>query len=157
MKQLAAQTSQATNEIVAQVSAIQAETEHAVQAIRTISQTIENVDRFASSIAAAVEQQSATTNQIGSNIDSAASGTGAVAADIQQLNSAVLGTDASAIAGAECLAIVRTVTNRLEQEIDGFLRSSPPPDPPQPPKQKAPAHATGAFSFCPYGAGRCPV
>ncbi|OYX82041.1 MAG: hypothetical protein B7Y75_06775, partial [Azorhizobium sp. 35-67-5] len=53
VKQLAAQTSQATNEIVSQVSAIQAETQHAVLAIRTISQTIENVDSFASSIAAA--------------------------------------------------------------------------------------------------------
>ncbi len=123
VKQLAAQTSQATNEIVSQVSAIQTETQHAVLAIRTISQTIENVDSFASSIAAAVEQQSATTNQIGSNIDSAASGTGAVAADIQQLNSAVLGTDASASRVLNASQSVRTVTNRLEKEIEGFLRS----------------------------------
>eukprot|EP01031_Cornospumella_fuschlensis_P014993 gene14993-18320_t len=74
-------------------------------------------------IATAAEQQSATTNQIGSNIDSAASGTGAVAADIQQLNSAVLGTDASASRVLNASQSVRTVTTRLEQEIEGFLRS----------------------------------
>ncbi|MGU3492605.1 methyl-accepting chemotaxis protein [Xanthobacteraceae bacterium A53D] len=123
VKELAAQTSKATSEIVAQVSAIQAETQFAVQAIRTISATIENVDSFASSIAAAVEEQSATTNQIGSNIDSAANGTGAVADDIQQLNSAVRGTDASASRVLHASRSVREVTRRLESEIEGFLKS----------------------------------
>ncbi|GGF49324.1 chemotaxis protein [Azorhizobium oxalatiphilum] len=123
VKELAAQTSKATSEIAGQVSAIQAETQHAVLAIRTISATIENVDTFASSIAAAVEEQSATTNQIGSDIDSAASGTGAVADDIQQLNSAVQGTDASASRVLHASRSVREVTQRLEVAIEGFLKS----------------------------------
>ncbi len=123
VKELAAQTSKATSEIISQVSAIQAETQHAVEAIRTISGTIENVDSFASSIAAAVEQQSATTNQIGNNIDSAANGTGAVADDIQQLNSAVQGTDASASRVLNASRSVKEATSRLQSEIDGFLRS----------------------------------
>jgi len=123
VKTLAEQTSKATEEISGQIAAIQAETRGAVEAIRTIATTMEEVNGFAAAIAGAIEEQSAATNEIGSNIDSAATGTGAVAEDIAELNAAVVGTNASAVRVLDVSRSVNAVTERLETEIDGFLRS----------------------------------
>lgn len=123
VKALATQTARATEEISGQISAIQAETDEAAQAIRAIAATMEDVNGFASAIAAAIEQQSASTNEIVSNIDSAASGTGAVANDIAELNAAVVGTNSSAVRVLHASRTVNTLTDKLEEEIDGFLRS----------------------------------
>ncbi|WP_208948161.1 methyl-accepting chemotaxis protein [Segnochrobactrum spirostomi] len=123
VKQLAAQTSKATEEITSQIAAVRAETDQAVTAIRAISATIEEVNAFAGSIASAVEEQSAATSEIGTNIERAAAGTEAVATDIDELNSAVVGTNASATRVLDVSHSVRTVTDKLETEIEGFLRS----------------------------------
>ena len=123
VKSLAAQTSKATEEIATQVGAIQAETREAVEAIRAIAATMEQANGYAAAIAAAIEEQSAATNEIGSNIDGAATGTGAVAADIAELDAAVAGTNASASRVLGVSRAVGAMTARLTSEIDGFLRS----------------------------------
>ncbi|SHO61051.1 methyl-accepting chemotaxis sensory transducer with Cache sensor [Pseudoxanthobacter soli DSM 19599] len=123
VKALAVQTSRATDEIITQIASIQTETGTAVDAIRAISRTMEDVNGFMSSIASAVEEQSAATGEIGSNIDSAARGTGAVAADIEELDATVADTSTSANRVLESAGSVRHVATQMEREIEGFLRS----------------------------------
>src|SRR5213075_1411276 len=64
VKSLANQTAKATEEITSQIKEIQATTGEAVSAIRNIAPTIGQIHGIASSIAASVEQQGSTTEQI---------------------------------------------------------------------------------------------
>jgi methyl-accepting chemotaxis protein len=68
VKNLANQTSKATEEIDTQITQIQAATKEAVDAIRGIAATIEEVSSIATTIAAAVEEQTAATSEIARNV-----------------------------------------------------------------------------------------
>jgi methyl-accepting chemotaxis protein len=75
VKNLATQTAKATEEISAQISAIQGMTGEAVQCIDDIAATIGQMNEITSAIAAAVEEQGATTADIARNVQIAADGT----------------------------------------------------------------------------------
>lgn len=75
VKQLATQTARATQEISDQIGNVQGETREAVGAIEGITETIQEIDQITSSIAAAVEEQEASTREISRNIQEAATGT----------------------------------------------------------------------------------
>ena len=68
VKALASQTSKATDEISAQVGAIQSATRTSVEAIDGINRTISKVNEIASAIASAVEEQGAATREIAHNV-----------------------------------------------------------------------------------------
>jgi methyl-accepting chemotaxis protein len=68
VKSLAQQTAKATEEIGAQIGQVQTATTGAVEAIRGITATIEQVSAIAATIAAAVEQQGAATAEIARNV-----------------------------------------------------------------------------------------
>ncbi|TYC60581.1 methyl-accepting chemotaxis protein [Rhodobacterales bacterium] len=116
VKELATQTSKATEEISTQISSIQGETHHAVEAIGTITETISKINEITTSISAAVEQQGMATNDIASNIQQAASGTQEVTANIQGVSSAAGVTNQAA-------DMVFTAARSLDQEARD-LRSS---------------------------------
>jgi methyl-accepting chemotaxis protein len=78
VKILAAQTAKATEEIGAQIHAIQAATGEAVAALRGIGSTIERMSEVTGAIAAAVEQQGSATREIARSAAQVAEGTGAV-------------------------------------------------------------------------------
>jgi methyl-accepting chemotaxis protein len=82
VKSLASQTAKATDEIAAQIAAMQKVTADAVQALRGISEIIAELDRVAAAIAGAVEQQRASTQEIAGNVQRAAAGTSEVAGNI---------------------------------------------------------------------------
>ncbi|GHB30909.1 chemotaxis protein [Pseudovibrio japonicus] len=71
VKDLASQTSQATDEIASKINAIQSETQRCVEEISAISQKIEEVSTTATAIADSVDQQSIATNEISQSIQSA--------------------------------------------------------------------------------------
>ncbi|HSZ88948.1 MAG TPA: globin-coupled sensor protein, partial [Acetobacteraceae bacterium] len=75
VKSLANQTAKATDDISRQIAQIQLATKEAVTAIEAITQTIGEVSRIATAIAAAVEEQGAATQEIARNIHEAATGT----------------------------------------------------------------------------------
>lgn len=75
VKDLAARTTKATEEIGAQIAAMQGETTRTVQAIASIGRTIGQIDANTSVVAAAAEQQAAATQEIGRAVARAASGT----------------------------------------------------------------------------------
>ncbi|MBA5776274.1 Cache 3/Cache 2 fusion domain-containing protein, partial [Stappia sp. F7233] len=89
VKELANQTSKATEEIGAQIAAIQASTRDAVEAIAEITETMEEVNGYTSSIASAVEQQGAATSDISQSVTQAARGTGSVTANMTGLSTTV--------------------------------------------------------------------
>jgi methyl-accepting chemotaxis protein len=82
VKALAEQTAKATGEIGQQIAGIQSATQDSVGAIREISGTIERLSEISSTIAAAVEEQGAATQEISRNVQQAAQGTHEVSANI---------------------------------------------------------------------------
>jgi methyl-accepting chemotaxis protein len=96
VKELAKETAKATEDISHKVEAIQGETKGAVAAIGQISQLITQIDDVSNTIATAVEEQTATTNEIGRNITEAARGSAEIARNV----SSVAGAAQSASQGA---------------------------------------------------------
>src|SRR5207253_7822042 len=82
VKQLASQTAKATEEISAQIAGMQTATQDSVAAIKEIGGTIGRISDIASTIAAAVEEQGAATNEIARNVGEASKGTAQVATSI---------------------------------------------------------------------------
>lgn len=75
VKELANQTAKATDEISTKIKAIQGDTHGAVDAIGEISMIINQINDISNTIASAVEEQTATTAEIGRNVGEAARGT----------------------------------------------------------------------------------
>ena len=88
VKALANQTSRATEEISQQVAAIQEATKGAVDEIGSIGRTIQELTSVSTSIAAAVEQQGATTREIASSIQTAAGNTARASDEIKSVEQA---------------------------------------------------------------------
>ena len=74
VKSLAVQTAKATEEIAAQILAVQGSTGGAVEAIRRITGRMQEIDQYTSAVAASVGQQSAATGEISRNVVDAAQG-----------------------------------------------------------------------------------
>jgi methyl-accepting chemotaxis protein len=114
VKSLAAQTAKATDDIRAQIAAIQTETASAVETIQSISRTILEVNQISTSIAAAVEQQAAATQEITRNVQQAAGGT-------QQVSNNIDGVSAAIEAAGTAAGDVRTAADQLAEQA-GVLR-----------------------------------
>ena len=96
VKNLATQTSKATEEIGAQITSVQGATQNAVNAIASIGKTIGEIDQISTAIAAAVEQQGAATQEIARNVEEAAKGTQEVSSNIGGVTEAANSTGAVA-------------------------------------------------------------
>ena len=96
VKELAKQTAKATEDISHKIAAIQAGTKGAAAAIGTVSGVIHKINDISATIAAAVEEQSATTNEMTRNAGEAASGAGDISANIDGVAQAADGTSARA-------------------------------------------------------------
>ncbi|MCC9600366.1 methyl-accepting chemotaxis protein [Stieleria sp. JC731] len=82
VKELAKETSKSTEDIVRQVETIQADTDRAIKAIAQVSAIISQIDENQSAIAGAVEQQSAMTSEISTNINEVATGSSEIACSV---------------------------------------------------------------------------
>jgi len=85
VKDLAQETARATEDISTRVSAIQADTGTAITAIAEIGEVIAKISDYQTTIAAAVEEQTATTGEMNRGVAEAASGVGEVATGIDSL------------------------------------------------------------------------
>ncbi|HVY57144.1 MAG TPA: PAS domain-containing methyl-accepting chemotaxis protein [Xanthobacteraceae bacterium] len=85
VKSLATQTGKATEEIGGQIAAVQSATNEAVGAIGDISTTINAINEISETIAAAVEEQSAVTKEIASNMQTAAEGVQAISQSMSHI------------------------------------------------------------------------
>jgi methyl-accepting chemotaxis protein len=121
VKALANQTAKATEEISAQVAAMQQSTSDAVAAINGITQTIAQMSEITVSISSAIEEQGAATREIARNIQSVAAGSSEISAHIGGVTSAA---SATGTAASDVLANARELDNQsgmLRSAVDGFL------------------------------------
>jgi methyl-accepting chemotaxis protein len=96
VKELAKETAKATEDISAKIDAIQTDTKGAVDAISEISSVIKKINDIQASIASAVEQQTATANEISRNIGEAAKGSAEIAQNITSVAQAAKSTSVGA-------------------------------------------------------------
>jgi methyl-accepting chemotaxis protein len=96
VKQLAQETARATEDISGRIAAIQGDTQAAVAAIGQIATVIETVSGYSTTIAAATEEQSATTAEMTRSITEAATGSGVVAANVTDVAESAQAASAAA-------------------------------------------------------------
>jgi methyl-accepting chemotaxis protein len=123
VKALAEQTAKATGEISTQISGIQAATQESVGAIKEIGDTIGRMSEIASTIASAVEEQGAATQEISRNVQQAAQGTMEVSANIADVQR---GASETGSASSQVLSAAQSLSgesNRLKLEVGKFLNS----------------------------------
>ncbi|GJD48522.1 hypothetical protein OPKNFCMD_1244 [Methylobacterium crusticola] len=121
VKELAGQTSRATEEISGQIGRIQAATGQAVAAIGGITGRIREISSVATSIAAAVEEQGAATQEIVRNVSQAAAGTGEVTGSIAGVAGVA---EEVGVAAAEVLGAASGLSRQSEHlggEVARFL------------------------------------
>jgi methyl-accepting chemotaxis protein len=123
VKALAEQTAKATGEIGLQINGIQGATQDSVNAIKEISSTIERLSEISSTIAAAVEEQGAATQEISRNVQQAAQGTQQVSSNITDVQR---GANETGSASSQVLSAAQTLSTdsgRLKAEVSKFLNS----------------------------------
>jgi len=86
VKNLATQTARSTEEINRQINEIQSITQETVRGMDEVSGTVRTIDEIASSIAAAVEEQHAATNEIARNVTETANGAREVSTRIAEVS-----------------------------------------------------------------------
>jgi methyl-accepting chemotaxis protein len=123
VKALAEQTAKATGEISQQISGIQAATQDSVGAIKEIGDTIGRMSEIASTIASAVEEQGAATQEISRNVQQAAHGTQQVSSNIADVQR---GASETGSASSQVLTAAKSLSgesSRLKREVSKFLSS----------------------------------
>jgi methyl-accepting chemotaxis protein len=121
VKALANQTAKATEEISAQVAAMQASTSDAVQSIGGITETIAQMSEITVSISTAIEQQGDATREIARNIQSVAAGSSEISAHIGGVTTAAAATGTAA---TDVLKNARELDNQsgmLRSAVDEFM------------------------------------
>jgi methyl-accepting chemotaxis protein len=123
VKQLAEQTSRATDEIGAKINEIQSATYGAVNSMKEIARTIANVKEIATSIAGAVEEQGAATGEIAANCTRAAEGTTQVTQNINGVGQAAEMTGA---ASTQLMTLSKGLSGQateLRSAVESFVQN----------------------------------
>jgi methyl-accepting chemotaxis protein len=97
VKNLANQAASATSQITKEIEGVQGVSRDVVTALTAIKHSIDNVRGFVATTATAIEEQSAVTGDMSSNMQSAAGGVASIAENISEI-SAAIGQTAQAIA-----------------------------------------------------------
>jgi len=121
VKNLADQTSKATTQIASQIGGMQTETKNAVSAISQIGATIGKISEISTTIASAVEQQGAATQEIARNVQQAAAGTQEVSNNISGVTQAATQTGAAAAEILKASGELAKQSDALKGEIDTFM------------------------------------
>lgn len=122
VKNLARQTAEATDEITAQIAAVQNCTKASVADIARISITIGEVAEIAGSISSAVEQQQSATQEIASSAQAAAGNTGQVSDSIAIVKQSNQATTAASAEVRGLASDVRGRVDEIERTVQDFFR-----------------------------------
>ncbi len=123
VKTLATQTARATEEIGAQIAAMQGATGQAVETLRSIGETIQRMNEIATGIAGATEQQGAATREIARAVQQAAAGTAEVTGNIGHVAQAVDGTSSQAGQALAAASELAAQAETLRIEADRFMKA----------------------------------
>ncbi|WIM98882.1 methyl-accepting chemotaxis protein [Actinoplanes oblitus] len=120
VKDLAQETARATEDIGARVTAIQQDTSGAVDVINRISDVIAQINDFQTTIASAVEEQTATTGEMSRSIGEVAAGSGRIAANINDVSSASQATVSGVNQTRQASEEVSRTAEELRALVAGF-------------------------------------
>lgn len=119
VKELARQSSTSAGDIGGRIAAIQADIEAAVAGVTRLSEIISQIDQTQQSIAAAIEEQTATTAEVGRNVAEAAHGNRTVAAGVGEVAGAARRTSA----GSTQVQQAAQELARLADELDQLVKA----------------------------------
>ncbi|WP_169745075.1 methyl-accepting chemotaxis protein [Cryptosporangium arvum] len=120
VKDLAQETAKATEDIAARVEAIQADSQTAVGALDAIRDVIGRINDYQVTIAAAVEEQAATTGEMNRNVAGASDGVGEITANISGVAEAAEITGQGVTESARATADLSRMSNDLQQLVGAF-------------------------------------
>ncbi len=120
VKDLAQETAKATEDIARRVEAIQADTGGAVTAIGEISEVIGKINDYQTTIAAAVEEQTATTNEMARNVSEAATGSQEIAANVVGVATAAEATTVGVAESQRAAADLARMSSELQVLVGTF-------------------------------------
>ena len=120
VKELARETARATEDIGRRVEAIQADTAGAVAAIAGISEVIARMNDYSTTIASAVEEQTATTTEMSRNVAQAAAGSGEIARTIVGVSTSAEATTAGVQDTARAASELARMSAGLQDLVAGF-------------------------------------
>jgi len=121
VKNLAAQTAKATDEISDQIGAIQDATGQAVQEISSIAKIIDEMNDIATGVAAAIEEQGAATQEIAQSVQEVSAGSQEVSKNIQDVTMATGETGAASANVLEAANSLTQQSEELQESVKAFL------------------------------------
>jgi methyl-accepting chemotaxis protein len=120
VKDLAQQTASATEDIAGRISAIQATSGQASTAIGRIGEVINEINGHQGAIAAAVEEQTATTSEMGRSMAEAAGASARIAATITTVAEAARATESEVRESQAAISTVTRLSGDLRQVVNRF-------------------------------------
>ncbi len=120
VKQLAQETARATEDIAHRVQTIQADTGGSVEAIHEVAEVIQRISEFQTTIASAVEEQSATTAEMNRSVAEAASGTDEISRNIGGVAEAAGSTSRGADETRAAVSELARMSAQLSNVVSGF-------------------------------------
>jgi methyl-accepting chemotaxis protein len=120
VKDLAQQTATATEDIARRISAIQTTSTEATSAISRIGEVIDEINGHQGAIAAAVEQQTATTGEMGRSMGEAAEASARIAATITTVAEAARATESDVVASQAVISTVTRLSGDLQEAVRRF-------------------------------------
>jgi methyl-accepting chemotaxis protein len=122
VKSLAEQTAKATEDIAAQIGAIQLSTQETAETIQGITRIMSEVNVLSTSIHGAVEEQTEATTEISRNANDAAHGTSEVVANVAAVTSAIQRTNSIAVSVDQSAQSIREAQQSMSAMIESFLK-----------------------------------
>ena len=126
VKELARSTAQATEEIRVVIESIQGDTREAVNAVAQIRDTIQHIKNISNSIASAVDEQLATTSEIGRNLSEAARGASDIGEGISGVAQSAKSTAASSSRTQNAAGELAAMAAELQRITRRFKTDSAP-------------------------------
>jgi methyl-accepting chemotaxis protein len=123
VKELARQTSRATEEIGGKIGAIQSDVQGAITSIASIAEIINKINDISGIIASAVEEQAATANEIGRNVSEAATGSNEIAKNVSSVSSVSRSTTEGAANSKQAALDLSRMASDLQALVNAFKLS----------------------------------
>jgi methyl-accepting chemotaxis protein len=124
VKELAKETAKATEDISRKIEAIQTDTKAAVDAIASISGVINQIHDISNTIATAVEEQNATTNEMSRNVSEAAHGSGEITSNVAGVAEAAQSTTRGAADTQKASQQLVETSTQLRRLVEQFRISA---------------------------------
>jgi methyl-accepting chemotaxis protein len=121
VKSLANQTAKATEEIRGKIAEMQVATSRSVDAVQEIGQTIARINEIATTIASAVEEQGAATQEIARNVQQASAGTTEVSTNIVGVTKAANDTGVASTQVLGTAGELAQQSEALRSQVESFL------------------------------------